>query len=202
MKNLSALFAVVVCLLSFQTSHATIWDVIVVSFAYQGSPATVTVGDTIRWSTIDVSTHTVTSSTVPAGAAHWDHALDQFNTTNFYVVTVAGTYTYYCIYHPMMTATFTAQLATGVSVPVVADANLFAYADANRVNVSYTVRETADTRLALSDLSGKTFYSVQHAAQAAGVYTTAVDAAVLPKGVYLVSVQIGEAVLTRKVTVN
>lgn len=191
-----------VCLLSFQTTQATTWVVGVKSFSFENSPPVVAVGDTIQWYLLDASTHTTTSSTIPAGAASWDHVLDQFNQTNYYVVTVAGSYTYYCVYHPMMTATFTAEISTGVSSMVAADVSLFVTSDANNVNVAYTVREAANTRVTLTDLSGRTLYTSEITAQTAGTHQASIPSATLPKGIYLVSVQVGKAKLTRKVNAN
>jgi len=202
MKKLYTLLALGVCLLSFQTSQAFTWNVGVQSFAFVNSPSVVNLGDTIRWTLLDASTHTTTSSSVPAGAASWDHVLDQFNASNYYVVTVAGSYSYYCVYHSMMTATFTAQPATAVPTPTLNNATVFVTADANNVNVVYTVGQNANTRLTLTDLSGRTLSVTECGMQTAGTYNTSFAAAALPKGIYLVSVQAGEATLSRKVCMN
>ena len=101
-----------------------------------------------------------------------------------------------------MTGTFTAENATGFSLPVVDDANVFVTASAKSISVIYTLRETTDTRVALTNLSCKAFYDVQHSAQTAGTHSADIDAALLPKGIFLASVRIGDAVLTRKFIVN
>ena len=73
------------------------------------SPGTITVvigvNNTITWSNTDTAPHTVTSKTVPSGAAGFDSGNMNPGAKYTHTFTVAGTYTYYCQYHPWMQGT-------------------------------------------------------------------------------------------------
>lgn len=113
MKKIAFFFSALVLgvlMLTSNTAHATKWVVDVQNYNF--SPSTlpdVNVGDTIRWEWVSGS-HTTTSTTIPAGAASWDHSINSSNTFYEYSVTVAGTYNYKCTPHQGMgmVGTFTA----------------------------------------------------------------------------------------------
>lgn len=71
---------------------------------FRFSPQTVTVqaGDTVVWLNTSRSTHTVTSSQTPAGAAAFDSGSLQPNTQFSQTFTVPGEYRYYCAPHREM----------------------------------------------------------------------------------------------------
>ena len=76
---------------------------------YQFSPNAVNavVGDVIQW-VWDNGSHTTTSTSVPSGAANWDSPMDATHTTFNYTLTVAGSYSFWCIPHsPNMAGTLT-----------------------------------------------------------------------------------------------
>ncbi len=124
MKNIRILFSafvVGVVMLISNTAHATKWVVNVQNFSFSPSNLpNVIVGDTIRWVWINGS-HTTTSTTIPAGAASWDHPLNSSNTFYEYHVTIAGNYNYKCTPHEGMgmvgsfTATTVIPTLTGIS---------------------------------------------------------------------------------------
>lgn len=62
---------------------------------------TIQLGDTIKWEW-DNGSHTTTSTTIPAGAASWDEAINSTSTSFIYVPSVTGTYDYKCIPHQAM----------------------------------------------------------------------------------------------------
>jgi plastocyanin len=102
-------------------SQATIWTVNVQNFSFNPSSLPdVMIGDTIRWIWVNGS-HTTTSTTIPAGAASWDHPLNiefpQFD----YIPTVSGTYNYKCTPHaPGMVGSFIVSSSVGISEDFVA----------------------------------------------------------------------------------
>jgi plastocyanin len=73
------------------------------------SPSTITVvigvNNTVIWANDDVAVHTVTSSTIPAGAQSFDDGSLSPGSTFSVTFTVPGTYQYYCSIHPWMTGT-------------------------------------------------------------------------------------------------
>src|SRR5205823_7768905 len=99
-------------------------------------------GDIVRFTWVD-GFHTTTSTSVPAGAATWDHNLDNSNPTFDYTITVAGSYSYQCNPHAAlgMVGTFSVA-ATGIApVKLV---NFAAIAFSNTVRLSWkTLTETS-----------------------------------------------------------
>jgi amicyanin len=71
------------------------------------SPASVTVakGGKVTWTNNDPVPHTVTSTSVPAGASSFDSGNMNANATYTVTFTVDGTYQYKCTYHPWMHGT-------------------------------------------------------------------------------------------------
>ncbi len=70
-------------------------------------PASVTVakGGSVVWRNNDPVPHTVTATTVPTGASHFDSGNMNPNATYTVTFTVDGTYNYVCSYHPWMHGT-------------------------------------------------------------------------------------------------
>jgi plastocyanin len=75
------------------------------------APAKITlvlgVNSTVTWTNDDSAAHTVTSTSVPTGAASFDSGNMSPGAAFTYTFTVAGTYQYHCSYHNWMTATVT-----------------------------------------------------------------------------------------------
>ncbi len=73
------------------------------------SPATITlvrgVNATVTWTNNDSASHTVTSSSVPAGAQPFDSGNMNSGATFTLTFTVPGNYTYHCAYHGWMSGT-------------------------------------------------------------------------------------------------
>jgi plastocyanin len=119
MKSARFLLSLIVTgtvLLNFGTAYATKWNVSVQNFTFSPSSLpNVNVGDTIRWVWVNGS-HTTTSSSIPGGAATWDHPITTTNTSYEYPVTVAGTYNYVCTPHAGggMVGSFTASVVNPV----------------------------------------------------------------------------------------
>lgn len=72
------------------------------SLNFQPSGITVVVGvnNTIVWNDLDAEQHTVTSLSVPAGAAKFDSGILNQGQTFTVTLTVPGTYRFYCTIHP------------------------------------------------------------------------------------------------------
>lgn len=74
-------------------------------FAYSPSTLTIKVGNTIKWTNLDSAPHTVTSS---SGNELASSRLSQGQSYS-HTFSQAGTYAYYCTYHPSMKATIIVQ---------------------------------------------------------------------------------------------
>lgn len=106
MKNV---FLFLISTLLFSTNTYSVTHEISVN-SNNFSPSSITsvqVGDIIKW-TLNGGSHTTTSTSVPSGAATWDHTLSTAGETFEYTVTVAGTYNYECSFHSGMVGSFTA----------------------------------------------------------------------------------------------
>jgi plastocyanin len=89
---------------------------------YSPDKITVVVGvnNTVVWSNADTAAHTVTSVTVPSGAASFDSGNMDPGASYNYTFTTPGTYTYHCSYHSWMTGSVTVVAgvaAVAVSIP-------------------------------------------------------------------------------------
>ncbi|WP_018342539.1 T9SS type A sorting domain-containing protein [Cytophaga aurantiaca] len=90
-------------------------SVSIVNFSFQSIPNALNIGDVITWTNNDAATHTVTSTSVPGGAATFDANVTTGSTFQ-YTITVAGSYAYKCSFHSSMTSTFT---VANTTTPVV-----------------------------------------------------------------------------------
>ena len=103
MKSLLLISALVLTTNVGATIHVVqVWD-----GYFQFLPANVTMdlGDTIEWRKLDdpTMTHTITSATIPNGAAAFDQVWQMPADTFFqYIPTIAGTYDYVCTPHVSM----------------------------------------------------------------------------------------------------
>ncbi|MCX6254504.1 MAG: cupredoxin family copper-binding protein [Bacteroidia bacterium] len=75
-------------------------EVFIQGMAYDPATITVAANTTITWTNKDAVVHTVTSST-----GLFDSGSIGTNGTYSHTFTTAGTYPYYCVVHPSMTAT-------------------------------------------------------------------------------------------------
>lgn len=80
-------------------SSGDVVDVTIENFMFVDSTASVSVGDTVRWTNNQSVSHTVTS-----GEELWDTTLSNGGTFEF-TFDDAGTYPYFCAIHPSMTGT-------------------------------------------------------------------------------------------------
>ncbi|MCB0727696.1 MAG: hypothetical protein KDD00_09545 [Ignavibacteriae bacterium] len=92
--------------------YSTTHTVSVMNFAFTPSNLSVTVGDTIKWQYVS-GFHTTTNdgsagTSRPSGAPSWNNQINSSNTQYRYVITVPGSYTYICLFHPSMVGNFTA----------------------------------------------------------------------------------------------
>jgi len=157
MKNLLNKIALISTGILFAPlAQAKLITVSVMNFSFSPASFTATVGDTIKWVWV-AGTHTTTATTIPLGAASWDHPIDASNTEFEYVITAPGTYNYWCSIHTtMMEANFT---VTPASVqPVESSTNSFAVVYPNPANQVLNVRLRNyhySSDLVVTDISGK-----------------------------------------------
>jgi plastocyanin len=78
---------------------ADVIDVTIDNFTFDESSVSASVGDTVRWTNEQSTTHTVTS-----GDELWDSTLSSGDMFEF-TFDEAGSYPYFCAIHPSMTGT-------------------------------------------------------------------------------------------------
>jgi len=98
------LFTVLIIVLIAFNSKATIHTIQVWNGYYQFLPASLTIqlGDTLQWTPLDQPTmvHTITSASIPSGAATFDYTWQLPADTFFqYIPQIAGLYEYECTPH-------------------------------------------------------------------------------------------------------
>jgi plastocyanin len=100
--TLFILTSMAIVMMGFQTRVFAVTHTIQVgNYYFNPSSLNVNVGDIVEWVWVNGS-HTTTSSSIPAGAASWDHVINSSNQTFSYTVTAAGTYNYVCTPHASM----------------------------------------------------------------------------------------------------
>ena len=197
------LFLLLTAFCSLQ-AFATVHTVTVSNFQF--SPATITnvqVGDTIKWVWSNGG-HNTTSAAIPAGAASWAHAITQTSATFLYKVTTAGQYNYTCTIHAGMAGSFS---ATGVSaVPGIADAEpsftLKGNVVSNELKVDYNLTNAAQVNVRLYNLIGRLVRDFGSTRQGSGVFQETYSVGDLPKGLYLLSIEVGGQQTTRRVIIE
>jgi len=115
-KNLPA---ITICLLLAMNAYPFTKVVTVQDFSFSPSSFTINLGDTVEWKWVS-GTHTTTATTIPSGAASWDHLMNSTSMTFIYVPSKLGTHNYKCTFHAAMNmvASFTVvcpQATAGIS---------------------------------------------------------------------------------------
>ncbi len=89
----------------FLLAHATVYTIQVANFQFTPSTVNAAVGDSITWTWVSGS-HTTTcdpatqsGNSLPAGAAIWNNPMNSTSISFTYILSVAGTYHYWCIPH-------------------------------------------------------------------------------------------------------
>ena len=94
------------------TAQAAQSTVAIKGFAFNPTPLTVQVGDTVTWTNMDTAPHNATADNGGFKTADMQQGQSASVT-----VTTPGTYTYICTIHPNMKATLIVQAATTGTTP-------------------------------------------------------------------------------------
>jgi plastocyanin len=186
---------------SFSTTHVINFGG-ALGFAYSPDTLSVAVGDTIQWKG-DFSTHPLSSTIIPDGAAPWHNGT---GTLFSYVVGVPGTYQYHCDNHFSlgMVGSFNAAV-TGVDTKLPSPEPLSYRLDQNYPNpfnpnttIQFALVKPQFTILKVYDLLGREVSTLVNQRLDAGVHEIRFDASRLFSGVYLYQLQAGDFVATKK----
>ena len=197
------LFLLLVTLFSLSAA-ATIHTVNVQNLNFSPSSLTVSVGDTIKWVWIN-GAHTTTSTAVPAGAAAWNHNMNQSSTTFLYKVTKPGLYNYVCTPHaPGMAGSFTASAVS--AVPGIADPEpaftLRGNVVSDELKVDFNLAASAQVSVRLYNLIGRLVRVYDDSRRGTGTSQEIYPVGDLPKGLYLLAVIVNGKQTTLRVIVE
>ncbi|OFY83068.1 MAG: hypothetical protein A3F72_18920 [Bacteroidetes bacterium RIFCSPLOWO2_12_FULL_35_15] len=205
MKTVYKIFIAIVlifsCNLNFKASTILIN---VEDFEFNPGDFTINIGDTIKWAWDNsAGMHTTASTSIPAGALPWDQEISSLNPVFTYIPTIAGSYSYICSQHfsTGMFGHFTVLPASGIiekwsgasfelniTNPVIEEFQLV-----------YNIPETTLLKIRMFNILGEAIYSFVSTAQVAGKYSHTYMLPSLSKGMYLITLETKDRVLSKKV---
>jgi plastocyanin len=199
-----------VLLLSLMSAAVSVAATHVVAFggthglAYSPNNFNCSVGDIVQWEG-SFSTHPLSSTTIPNGAASWHNASGSVFT---YEVKVAGTYNYKCDVHSGsgMVGQFTA-VATEVDEKISTVQPGSYDLSQNYPNpfnpkttIRFSVPGSQNVVLTVYNVLGNKVATLTDGSQTAGAHEVEFDASTLPSGIYYYKMQAGDFVAVKKLT--
>ena len=169
---------------------------------YSPSSFSVAVGDTVRWEG-DFTTHPLSSTSVPAGAATWHNGM---GTVFDYVVTVPGSYDFHCDNHFLlgMVGSFSS-VAAGVESQQVSTRPTSYRLDQNYPNpfnptttIEYALPSASHVVLKVYNLIGESVATLVDESRPAGIYRVRYNASGMPSGVYIYKLEAGDFTAAKK----
>jgi plastocyanin len=179
--------------------QGTIHTVTILSSQFSPTSLSVNVGDTVRW-VLGSGIHTTTSTNIPAGATSWNEVLSSGNQSFDYVVTVEGTYDYYCAYH-----SFTGQFIavnTGIKTPAVFSGFNLSIVRPAVYKINYSLNRPSEIGIALFDVTGKNVKKFLGTHLGAGEYTNTFYLDDLQKGIYIIEMVIDNQHLSKRIILD
>jgi plastocyanin len=165
------------------------------------SGVTISLGDTIKW-VWEIGDHTTTSTTIPGGAAAWDHDITSVDSVFIYVPTVAGIYSYKCVPHESMgmLGSFTVMDTTTGITEIPGDFQDYVLSpNPASSSIQVTYRE-AEPSFQIYDISGR-LVGVPDLTNKTNSKAV-LDVSMLAEGNYFLRIQTKEGAQTRKFTIN
>ncbi len=191
-------------------SLATIHIINVSSFQFSPNATSAVTGDTIRWIWVNGS-HTTTCdgsqfTSLPAGAASWNHNINSNSVSFDYVPTVAGAYAYKCIPHAGggMVGAITVSLNTNLftQTPPANHLDVLSSEFSAQAEVKFYVPSDGKVSVNVYDLTGRKVQTIVDQVISKGEHSYTWDTNVVPQGTYLCRLDSKDFVLTRKFIVR
>ena len=167
---------------------------------FPNSITTAHVGDTVNWvwDSGILHTTTTTSTSVPTGAAVWDHPID--NGVSFsYPITINGVYNYWCSTHGAlfgMTGSISTISTEIQRIGTVANSFELAQNYPNPFNPSTTIKfsipKSSFVTLKVYDISGREIQTLVNNNLPIGEYNYTFNASSISSGVYFYKISTGE----------
>lgn len=175
-------------LLAAKANFASTIFVTVEDFEFDPAVITVNVGDTIMW-IYDSGVHTTTSTLIPGGAQSWNSPIDQSNPMFMYMITVAGSYDYECIYHSSMGMVGHITALDPTSVPVLTKNGSGLDYNFTSDKLQFSFADPGSWRIGVYDVRGSLAKSFGYVSSGnSHVEFSVVD---LPQGIYIVKMNDG-----------
>ena len=112
--NMKKLYTILVLLVAFSQAQATIHIVTVSDNQFTPAILNAECGDTVKW-VWESGNHTAWSTSIPTGSTGWFESINSVDTSFSHQVNLAGTYDYYCYFHPMMTGSIIVTCPTEIA---------------------------------------------------------------------------------------
>jgi plastocyanin len=165
---------------------------------FPNSITTAHVGDTVNWVWDSGILHTTTSTSVPTGAAAWDHPID--NGVSFsYPITVNGVYNYWCTTHGAlfgMTGSISTISTEIQRTEIVANSFELAQNFPNPFNpstiIKFSIPKSSFVTLKIYDISGKEIKTLVNNNLPIGEYNYTFNAVSISSGVYFYKIIAGD----------
>jgi plastocyanin len=191
-------------ILCVQSTYATIHEIRVWHGYYKFVPnnnVTVQLGDTIQWLPLDppMETHTITSTTIPAGAAAFD-AIWQLPADTFfqYIPQVAGIYNYECTPHSQsmnMYGSFEVIATSGIDGRSLSASQVYP----NPTLGNLLIRGERINAIEFYNVAGQKTYELPGLNQQALIN---IDVSYFRKGVYFARVYDGDKIYTNRIVIQ
>jgi plastocyanin len=199
--------AYLICSCSLK-SNATIFIVNVEDNEFGPKNFTINLGDTVKW-VLDNSAqmiHTTTSVNIPSGAAAWNREFTQSAPTFMYTPSVPGSYNYRCTFHFQegMVGQFTVLGSLGITESIFSTtmelkvSNLFS----NELELIYSIPKTTELNIRMFNIAGNTISNFVSSSQNAGSHNQKFDLSAASKGIYIITLETQDAILSRKVIIQ
>lgn len=164
------------------------------------TPNTLTInqGDTVEWTNLS-GTHNVngTQATFPTNPASFGNAIGAAPWTYTFVFTVAGNYAYQCDVHaPNMAGTISVQPATSVA-ELQKETEIKVFPNPTADYFSIDTKQTIKS-VSLINITGQIVKTYSETAS----QTNRFDVKVLPKGIYFLTIEVGDAKLVEKLIIQ
>lgn len=191
------------CLLALKPLIAQTTHIITVQgTSFSPSVLAVEVGDSVIWQWVS-GFHTTTSTSVPVGAASWDHPLTTAGDMYGYKVTVAGSYLYQCDVHgPNMSGRLDATNPNGIQSPLLHTEFLISLIRPSVYNFSFALNKNSFVKFTMFDLTGKLVRILQAEELKAGDYDRTFYFNDLQSGIYIVEMLAGNQRITKRIIVE
>lgn len=196
--------AYIICSCSLK-SNATIFTVNVEDNEFGPKNFTINLGDTVKW-VLDNSAmmlHSTTSTTIPLGATPWNREINQNVPIFTYSPSVPGRYNYHCTFHFLvgMLGQFTVLGPTGIteninSTSMELRGNTLL---SNELELIYNIPKTTELNIRMYNIIGNTLYNFASSSQNAGSHNQKLDISSASKGIYIITLETQDAILSRKV---